>query len=58
MANKKTGKALNCIIDKELYDRFDAYCEAVGQSKTTAIARILAKYLDEYDSSKAVNSNG
>lgn len=51
MSDRKTRdrRALNCIIDKELFERFEAYCNAVGQSKTTAISRIITKYLNEYE---------
>ncbi len=50
---KKDGKSLNCVIDRCLFERFEVYCEDVGQTKTTALSRILARFLEEYDRDKA-----
>ena len=44
---KKDGKCLNCIIERSIYERFEAYCEEVGQTKTLAIERILKQFLSE-----------
>ncbi len=30
-------------------DRFNSYCEEVGQTKTLAFERIVTDYLDRYD---------
>ena len=44
---KKDGKSLNCIIERSIYDKFEEYCETVGQTKTTALERILKQFLAE-----------
>lgn len=46
---KKDSKNLNIKIDRVLSDRLEEYCRELGQTKTTAIERILAKHLDEYE---------
>ncbi len=47
---KKDSKSLNIKLDRSLSERFEAYCLELGQTKTTAIERILIKHLDEYNS--------
>ncbi len=47
---KKDSKSLNIKLDRSLSERFEAYCSELGQTKTTAIERILIKHLDEYNS--------
>lgn len=47
---KKDSKSLNIKLDRSLSERFESYCSELGQTKTTAIERILIKHLDEYDS--------
>ena len=47
--SKKDAKALNIKLERSIYDRFESYADQLGQSKTTAIERILLKHLDEYD---------
>lgn len=49
VAGRKNGKYLNICIDADIYDRLEAYCEAVGQKKTAAVERILTDYLDRFD---------
>ena len=46
---KKDAKVLNVKLDRNIYDRFESYADQLGQTKTTAIERILTKHLDEYD---------
>jgi len=46
---KKDGRCLNCIIERSIYDQFERYCENVGQTKTTALERILKQFLAGYD---------
>lgn len=45
---KKDGRSLNCVIARSVFEQLEAYCEEVGQSKTTAVERILKQYLSEY----------
>ena len=46
---KKEGKYLNIKINAEIYKRLEKYCEDLGQTKTTAVERILTKHFDERD---------
>ena len=58
MARPKSNKErepINCNIDVEVYDALDEYCKEVGQTRTTAVERILKQYLEER-SSKEVAS--
>ena len=54
---KKEGQYLNLKISQELYDRFSAYAEEMGQSKTIALERILKKHLDETERQTANKGN-
>lgn len=45
---KKDWVAFNIRADRKTMDRFNAYCEEVGQTKTTAWERIVNAYLDEF----------
>ena len=46
---KKEGTHINLILRQDIYDRFVAYAERKGQTKTMAMERILEKALDEED---------
>lgn len=46
---KKDYKALNVKLDSNIMERFEKYCDVMGQTKTTALERILLKHLDEFD---------
>ena len=43
---KKEGTYLNLKIRQDIYDRFCDYADEKGQTKTTALERILEKALD------------
>ncbi len=45
---KKDYKNLNIKLQKEISDQFEEYCAKLGQTKTTALERILQKHLEEY----------
>lgn len=45
---KKDAVPLNIRLDKTVADRLAEYCETTGQTKTTAIERLLSGALDEY----------
>lgn len=51
---KKDNKAMSIRIDRTVFDRLEAYCEASGQSKTLAIERALSMYMDEYDKTQEI----
>ena len=46
---KKDYQILNMKLDSMIMERLKKYCDIMGQTKTTAIERILTKHLDEYD---------
>lgn len=46
---KKDYQPLNVKLDSTIMDRFNKYCEYKGQTKTTALERILLKHLDEFE---------
>ena len=50
---RKDSKPLNIKMDAELYERFEKYCDDMGQTKTTAVERIIAEALNRYDERKA-----
>lgn len=46
---KKNGTYLNVCIEIPLYERLEALCEDAGQTKTVAVERALALYLEDYE---------
>ena len=44
---KKESVSLHMKVDAELMERFNAYCDEVGQTKTMAFERIVASFLDD-----------
>lgn len=49
---KKDGKTLNCIIDREVFEKLEEYCDEMGQTKTLAVERILRQFLEGHEKSK------
>lgn len=49
---KKDGKAVSLIMDKDLFERLESYCDETYLSKTAAIEKALKKALDEEDRNK------
>lgn len=45
---KKDGKSLNCVIDREIFEQLEIYCNEVGQTKTMAVERILKQFFSDY----------
>lgn len=45
---KKDGVNINYFIRRDIKEKLDAYCDAVGQTATMAIERILDDYLTRY----------
>ncbi|MCQ2438633.1 MAG: ribbon-helix-helix protein, CopG family [Oscillospiraceae bacterium] len=50
---QKPNKSVAIRMDIDLYERLNDYCERSGQSKTTAIERALAMFIDDYDEKQA-----
>lgn len=49
---KKESRPFNIKMSAELYDRLEKYCDEMGQTKTTAVERILADALNRYEENK------
>ena len=49
---KKEYIALNMKVAVDVMEKFNAYCEEVGQTKTLAFERIVTEYIDKYNSNK------
>ncbi|MBQ8918982.1 MAG: hypothetical protein IJ056_02590 [Acidaminococcaceae bacterium] len=45
---KKDGKRINFYLKTSVVELLDLYCAKVGQTKTEAVERILAHYLQHY----------
>ena len=51
---KKNNKPFSMRMDSTVYERLEEYCQDTGQTKTTAIERILsAAAFDAHDKRKA-----
>ena len=46
---KKKARDLHLYVDEKVCDRFERYCEEMGQPKTVAFERIVVAYLDGID---------
>ena len=44
---KKEGTYINIRIRQDIYDRFCDYAEEMGQTKTTALERILEHFFED-----------
>lgn len=44
---KKDGRFINYYIKREVYEELKKYAEEKGQTMTTALERILIKYLED-----------
>ena len=49
---KKDGKPVSLIMERTLFEELESYCEEMGQTKTTAIERILRKHFEERKAAK------
>ena len=49
---KKDYQSLNVKLDSGIMERFKKYCDIMGQTKTTALERILQKHLDDFEQSE------
>ena len=43
---KKNGKYLNVCIQEEIYKKLEEFCMEAGQTKTIAVERSLAQYIE------------
>lgn len=50
MAKKlKESQPFSIRMKKTTFDRLEQFCEASGQTKTTAVERALEMYIDDYE---------
>lgn len=49
---KKNFTVFNMRVDTDVLNRFKAYCDEVGQTRTLAFERIVSAYLDKYEEDK------
>lgn len=42
------GKIVNLYLDRQIFSRLENYCDETGQTKTTAVERMLSKELNQY----------
>ena len=54
---KKNGTYLNVCIDSALYDELTKLCDEAGQTKTVAVERALASYLEDYKEKQTILRN-
>ncbi len=52
---KKDYVALNMKVDAGVMQRFNQYCEEMGQTKTLAFERIVSAHIDKYEKGKKKN---
>lgn len=49
---KKEGQSVTVRISKDLYERFDEFCERKGHSKTWVVETAIREYMDREDALK------
>ncbi len=54
---KKDFKPLNIKLDSKIMERLTKYCDIMGQTKTTALERILQKHFDDFEKNEKVSQN-
>ena len=49
--SKKTKEShpFSIRMEKTTFERLNQFCEESGQSKTIAVERAIARYIDDYD---------
>ena len=52
---KKDYKNLNIKLDRRISEQFEIYCDKMGQTKTTALERILHKFLEDHSEKETKN---
>ena len=53
---KKDGVFINYYIDRGIKEKFDKYCEDMGQTNTLALERILKSFLENCEKEKMENN--
>ena len=49
---KKEGKAVSLLMNKDLYEKLEAYCEETYLTKTAAIEKALRMMIEKENNSK------
>lgn len=45
----KDSRPLSIRMDAEIMEKLNRYCDAAGQTKTTAIERAVVKLIEDYE---------
>lgn len=53
-SKEKSYRAVTFRMETTLADRLDAFCDMSGQTKTFAITKALANYIDNYEIQQAL----
>lgn len=48
MKQKKDGKYLNCYIDKNILEQFEAVCDMLGKTKTKVLEEAMQREISLY----------
>lgn len=51
---KKESKVLNVNLAIDVYNGLERLCDESGQTKTNAVERALAAYIEDYDKKQAL----
>lgn len=54
---KKDYMILNMKVESSVMQRFNDYCEEVGQTKTLAFERIVTDFLNRREAEKQINED-
>lgn len=49
---KKESRAISLRMDKSVYDKLTDFCDYSGQSKTVAVERAVAEYVERHQSQR------
>lgn len=55
---KKEGTHLNVVLRQDIYDAFCEYAERKGQTKTTALERIIQRVIEADNNDETPNKTG
>jgi metal-responsive CopG/Arc/MetJ family transcriptional regulator len=55
---KKDGKTVSLIMEKDLFEKLEAYCKETYLTKTAAIEKALNEMIDKYEKGKTIDDKG
>jgi predicted DNA-binding protein len=54
---RKESRVLNIRLDMSISDRLEQFCDDSGQTKTAAVERALAAYMDDFYEKQKILTN-